>query len=226
MEEHIVSSPSTESPVPGDGASLSSMTLAGLMARRVLWRCQSQSVWGSGGVATGIAALDAVLPLRGWPASALSEVLLPAPGMLELQLLWPLLARLTQAGARVVLIAPPFVPCATAWQQAGVVLSRLEIVEADASGQAVWAFEQCLCSGSCAAVVGWPAIRGELTLRRLQVAAHHGQSLGVALRAACHAAEPSPAALRLQILSDGRLKVLKCRGGAVPGQCVSLPPAI
>src|SRR5690554_5901410 len=104
---------------------------------------------------TGHAQLDAVLPGGGWPEAALSELLLAHPGSGELQLLWPTLARLTRARERVVLVAPPFIPFAPAWLQAGVDLRWLVLVQASEK-EALWAAEQCLRSGSCAAVLCWP----------------------------------------------------------------------
>ena len=120
------------------------ITLASLLARRQVWqwRVAPQPV---AGIATGIRALDAVLPMGGWPAAALSELLVPVWGLTELQLLWPVLARLSRAGGRVVLVAPPFVPFAGAWQRAGVDLSRLVVIGAAATtgaADALWAFEQ------------------------------------------------------------------------------------
>src|SRR5690606_36276985 len=95
------------------------------------------------------------------------------------------------------LVAPPYLPYAPAWQVAGVDLRHLEIIEADARG-ALWAFEQCLRSAACAAVLGWPLQADPQALRRLQVAADSGDCLGFAFRDAKHAANPSPAALRLE----------------------------
>ena len=71
----------------------------------------------------------------------------------------------------------------------------------------------------------WPEGASHAALRRLQVAADHGQALGVALRSARHAPQPSPAALRLQLLPDGGLQGLKCRGGAAPARPIALPVA-
>ena len=101
------------------------VTLASLLAGRQVWQWQAAPLPLAAGIATGIMALDAVLPLGGWPAASLSEVLSPAPGLSELRLLWPVLARLSQAGGRVVLVAPPFVPCAIAWQRAGARTGRV-----------------------------------------------------------------------------------------------------
>ena len=55
------------------------------------------------------------------------------------------------------------------------------IVDA-APRDALWAFEQCLRSGACAAVLGWPLHADGPALRRLQVAADSGECLGFALR--------------------------------------------
>jgi protein ImuA len=57
------------------------------------------------GVDTGHPALTAELPGGGWPAGALIELLAPQPGIGELRLLAPVLAR--AAGKPVVLIQPP-----------------------------------------------------------------------------------------------------------------------
>lgn len=165
---------------------------------------------------TGYAALDAALPSRGWPESALTEILIPVDGVGELQLLWPTLARLSQAGERIVLVAPPYLPFPVAWQQAGVDLRQLQIVEAEAR-DALWATEQCLRSGSCGAVLCWPQHVDDRALRRLQVAAESGQTLAFACRPLKASANPSPAALRIAIdARPSQLRVLKCRGGLAP----------
>ena len=165
---------------------------------------------------TGHDGLDAVLPTRGWPTPALTEILLPADGLGEITLLWPALARLTRAGLPVVLVAPPYRPHALAWARAGMDLRGLQIVQAPAR-EALWATEQCLRSAACAAVLCWPGQADDRALRRLQVAAETGQCLGFAFRDARHADNPSPAALRL-LLGPGQIRVLKCRGGNPPAR--------
>lgn len=196
-----------------------------LLAARTLWHAGRSAAIAADGEPTGHDALDALLPQGGWPRRALTELLLPADGVGELALLLPTLARLTQAGSPVAVVAPPYVPYAPAWQAAGVDLSHLEIVEA-APRDALWAFEQCLRSGACAAVVGWPVQADGPALRRLQVAADSGECLGFALRDRRHAANPSAAALRLEAVPDaqGRThwQVRKCRGGPAPAQPFAL----
>lgn len=162
---------------------------------------------------TGLAAPDAVLPTGGWPESALSEILMAKDGVGELQLVLPTLARLSAAGERIVLVAPPYTPYPHAWQNAGVDLRQLSVVQAE-ERDALWAVEQCLRSGSCGAVLCWPRKADDRALRRLQVAAETGQTLAFAWRALSEAINASPAALRLAVeAKPAQVRVLKCRGG-------------
>jgi hypothetical protein len=202
---------------------MSEAALQPLFERGRLWRGQG-NVLPRSALPTGFTALDAVLPGGGWPAAALSEILLPADGVGELQLLWPLLARLSAQGGRIVLVAPPYVPFAPAWGAAGIALSQLQIVQTDDDRNARWVAEQCLRSAACAAVVCWPRQGDARTLRRLQLAAETGQCQGFALRPAGAADQPSMAALRILIEVDPpQWRVLKCRGGNPPARAVPLP---
>lgn len=83
------------------------VALDSLLDARRVWRGQPTAVPAANPLPTGHAALDAALPMGGWPEHALSEVLLPADGVGELALVWPTLARMTRAGDEVVLVAPP-----------------------------------------------------------------------------------------------------------------------
>jgi hypothetical protein len=187
-----------------------------LFRERRVWRGQPAALPPSA-QPTGHAALDAALPTGGWPEAALSEVLIPADGVGELRMLWPTLARLSQAGERIVLVAPPYVPFAPAWQAAGIALRQVRVVEAGTPRDALWATEQCLRSGSCGAVLCWPLKADDRALRRLQVAAESGRTLAFATRPLTAARNPSPAALRIAIdARPAQLRVLKCRGGLAP----------
>lgn len=202
--------------------------LDALISARTVWRAGRSTRSAPSGMATGHAALDALLPPGGWPRNALTEVLLPADGVGELALVLPTLAALTRAGGIVALVAPPYRPYAPAWQAAGVDLRLLEVVDADARG-ALWAFEQCLRSAACAAVLGWPPTGDARALRRLQVAAGSGECLGFVFREHRHAGNPSPAALRIESERDavaGNVwRIRKCRGGNAPSRCF-VPQAV
>jgi hypothetical protein len=203
--------------------------LDAMLSARTVWRAGRTPAVAADGEPTGHDALDALLPQGGWPRASLTELLLPADGIGELSLLLPTLARLTRAGDIVAVVAPPYLPYAPAWQAAGVDLRSLEIVEADARG-ALWAFEQCLRSAACAAVLGWPLQADGQALRRLQVAADSGGCLGFAFRDAKHAANPSPAALRLEYAGTheeaGAWHVRKCRGGNLPSRTFAGPASV
>lgn len=195
-----------------------------LLARQTVWHAGRAPLVAQRGEPTGYAALDALLPQGGWPCAALTELLIGCDGIGELALLLPTLARLTARGAAVVLVAPPYLPYPPAWRAAGVALEHLHVVEA-APRDALWAFEQCLRSGSCAAVLGWPLQANAAALRRLQVGADSGDCLGFAFRERKHAANPSPAALRLEHVPGnvrGAWHVRKCRGGNPPLQAFAL----
>jgi cell division inhibitor SulA len=199
--------------------------LSSLLEARQVWRGRGVAPV-EGGQPTGWPMLDAVLPAQGWPEAALTEILLPADGIGELRLVLPTLARLTQGMRPVLLIAPPYAPCAMGWRQHGVNLQRVEIVSADAK-QVLWAAEQALRSGSCAAVLAWPAQADDRSLRRLQVAADAGHALAFVFRDRRYLAQASPAALRVELTATphASIWVRKCRGGNVPAQAIAFEPA-
>lgn len=200
--------------------------LLALLDARQIWRgrtCEASV----GEQPTGWCALDAVLPAGGWPEASLSEILLPVDGVGELRLVLPTLARLTQGQRHVVIVSPPYAPCVAGWRQHGVDMRRVEFVDAGEK-DVLWAMEQCLRSGSCAAVLAWPRHADDRALRRLQVAAVTGQSLAFVFRDRSHLFNASPAALRLELEAPPRpqIWVRKCRGGAVPAQAIPLPRSV
>lgn len=195
-----------------------------VLASRKVWRGQAMPVPALDlACSTGLESLDAVLPAQGWPR-ALTELLIPADGVGELHLLWPALARLSGSQGRIALVAPPYIPYAPAWEAAGVQLHMLQVVDASPV-DALWAAEQCMRSGSCAAVLCWPRTTDARLLRRLQVAAETGGTHGFAIRPMAAARNPSPAALRIAIeFGNGReLRVIKCRGGLAPPRPIAFP---
>ena len=198
------------------------VALDALLESRRIWRGQPAPRAPSA-QPTGFDLLDDALPDGGWPETALTELLLPADGVGELRLLWPTLARLSRADGMIALIAPPYLPFAQAWANAGVRLNRLQVIRTDPRN-ALWAAEQCLRSAACSAVLCWPHQANDRALRRLQVAAETGQCLGFAMRPMKAAANPSPAALRIAIdAAPAQLRVLKCRGGNPPTRAIPFP---
>lgn len=185
-----------------------------LAARGAVWR-------GTAGTGlrvepSGIAALDAHLPGGGWPAGALSELLIPAHGIGELSLALPAVARLTQAGRHAAFIAPPHLPYAPALAQAGVVLERTLIVEPPSADETVWAVEQLLRTSAYGAVLAWTHSLRDADQRRLQLAAETGNALAFLYRPQRAETHSSIAALRLKLTREDRrlsIEILKARGG-------------
>jgi len=167
-------------------------------------------------IASGFPLLDRHLPGNGWPHRAITELLVSGNGGYALALLLPALSRLSRKPPWIVLVAPPQIPYAPALQAHGLDLSRLLLIRSTREQERQWALEQALRCGSCSAVLAWPGRLDMTALRRLQLAAEAGDSIGFLLRSSSAAEQASPAALRLRVepAVDGwRLDILKRQGG-------------
>jgi len=212
-----------------------SSELARLLEHPGIWR--GTSVARTEVLPTGFAALDQRLPGGGWPRSGLIEILVSRFGVGELTLMLPALAALTRGPMSrwCVWVAPPLEPFAPALAAQGVALERLLVVRAPADpGPArrrapgaraarnprdtavLWSFEQSLGSAACDLVMAWSGRPRAKQIRRLQLAAERGRTLGVLFRPYQAAQEASHAALRMTIEPSAygvRLTLLKSRGG-------------
>jgi len=187
-----------------------------ILENPAIWRGDQYAKVVVDSVATGFPELDTQLPGGGWPRAALTELLVSRPGAGELRVLMPALARLSQAEKWLVVVAPPYQPYAPGFQFSGVDLARVVVVKTRSDGESLWAAERCLRCGSCAAVLTWTGSASSQAMRRLQLAAEEGKSMGVVFGATRHAAQPSPAPLRIQLSgrrSGLELQILKRRGG-------------
>jgi hypothetical protein len=195
-------------------------SLADILADARVWRLKDASaaparpVW-----STGKSSLDARLPGGGWPTASLIEVLLDDTGLGEVQLFLQALVESQRTSGDVpwlVWIAPPHEPYAPALAQQGIELTRLLVVRPTTATEALWAAEQALGSGVCAAVLLWLKGTDDRWLRRLKLAAEAGGALGVLFRPERHRFESSPASLRL-LMTQGEhethLDLLKVQGG-------------
>ncbi len=198
--------------------------LENLLQNPRIWRGQGRpGETGWQRLASGYPKLDQCLPGGGWPRHALTEILLDHYGTGELQLLMPALAHLSRSGDEadqvagwIAWIAPPFEPYPPALKQWGVNLSRVLIVRPKSAKEILWAAEQALSSGNCAAVLLWSEVLDDAASRRLQLAAETGRSWAIAFRSLRALSQPSAAALRLRIDAGAKgtdLGILKSRGG-------------
>lgn len=194
--------------------SASPAALDALLQRADLWRGSGCAPQAEAALASGFAALDAVLPDGGWPCGGLTEVLAGGLGIGELSLFLPALRQLDADAGWIVIVAPPAQLHAPAWQALGLPLSRLLVVEAEGA-DAAWACEQLLGSGALAALLVWLPTADARALRRLQLASSSTRCLSLIFRPERVATQPSPAPLRLSLRgSDSGLQVdiLKRRG--------------
>ena len=199
-----------------------------LESNRNLWRGCDHKGESSDAIATGFAELDAMLPAGGWPMQGLIEMVSERWGVGELQLFLPLMRHLIARGNWVLWIAPPYSPYAPGLAQAGIDLRRILIVggsnaplrseafygkkaapepvssERLSSKEALWSMEKALQTQHCGLVLAWHNQLPQPTLRRLQLAAITGKTLGVVFMS--KNSEHSHSSMRLKIKnseSDG-----------------------
>ncbi|MDN7600371.1 translesion DNA synthesis-associated protein ImuA [Burkholderia gladioli] len=161
-----------------------------------LWRASQLALSGGVvGVDTGYPALSAELPGGGWPPGALIKLMTQQPGIGEVRLLAPVLARF--AKRPVIVVQPPHClqPAALAYWR--IDPSGFVMLRAPKTADDLWAAEQALRVGTCSAVLLWQqAVRTD-ALRRLNLAAQAGNALFFLFRPASAAQNASPAPLRL-----------------------------
>jgi cell division inhibitor SulA/protein ImuA len=195
--------------------------LARLLEHPAIWRG-----WGAAqrrGLSTGFVALDEQLPGRGWPRTGLIEILVSRFGSGELLLLMPALAALTRAATArwCIWVAPPLMPFAPALASQGIMLERVAVVS---GAHPLWAFEQALGSGACDVALAWARRPRPRDIRRLQLAAERGRTLGVLFRPRRAARQASAAVLRLLLeASHARLRVSLLKGRRTHRGAVDLP---
>jgi hypothetical protein len=192
--------------------------LGELLRHPALWRGPDGSAQPA--VPTGFPELDARLPGGGWPLATLTELLIPAAGVGEVRLLLPALRALAKTSAKprwIAWLAPPHLPYAPALADAGLDPAHMLVIRPRAGLDLLWAMEQALRSGACAAALCWIGTADDRALRRLKLAAEEGRSPGFLFRPSLHRDESSPAALRLLLTARGDgvdVEILKSRGGA------------
>jgi protein ImuA len=193
------------------------------------WRADRLTANRAAAFASGHPALDKELPGGGWPAHALTELLLPHAGLGELRLVAPALAALQQQQQRCLMwFDPPAEPCAWGLAALGIDVRQLVVVrsrqrlsaparKALPAADVLWSLEHALKSGHLGAALAWlPARLPADALRRLQLAAQAHDGPVFLLRDAQERSRASPAALRLVLSAAGpdclRVLLLKRRG--------------
>jgi protein ImuA len=171
-----------------------------------IWRASQLARGHTRCVDTGHATLSNQLPGGGWPIGTMVDLLVQQPGIGEMRLIAPALAKV--AKRQVVMLQPPHTPQTLGLAALGLPPNSMLWLRAERTADALWAAEQVLRSGSCGALLFWPDIlpsssrmahvRAE-SLRRLHLAAQHGETLFFLMRPLTASQDPSPAPLRLSV---------------------------
>ena len=212
------------------------MTLtASLLNDTGLWRARDlngrQTASSDRGQSTGFPQLNELLIDGGWPHAALVEVLCDRYGVGELRLLASALTRPVSDAHWTVLINPPCVPYAPAFQALGINVHELMVVHPSSHQEALWSFEEVIASGSTQTVLAWLSESDlqDKQLRRIQAKSKEHRVFSVVFRPLSAEQLPSAAELRLKIEQqtiDRRLviSIIKRRGGwRVDGLELALP---
>ncbi len=187
-----------------------------LLQNAAIWRGSESSRAAASAIPSGFTALDE--KLGGWPQAALVELIPQREGVGELSILLPALSRLSAEERWIAFVSPPYILYAPALAAAGVDLAKVVVVRARSSADTLWSMEQSLRSGACSAVLAWPGFVTERAIRRLQLAAETGRTLGIFLAACGTPARTSPVPYRLRVDSrfEGmQVEILKRRGGGI-----------
>lgn len=181
---------------------------------------------GVAGLASGHPRLDALLPWQGWPEKGLIEIIQQHPGMGELQLLMPLLRHFSRQEKPIMLITPPHTLYAPALLQADIDPRHILLIRPqDQCQQALWSAEKALQSRECALVMLWQNWLSSRVVRRLQLAASTGGTLGFLFHR--RPVVNSPATLQIRVesaVSDPEgsralaMDVLRARGSHCQGK--------
>lgn len=179
-----------------------------------VWRANELAVSRTETRSSGFTGFDHELPGKGWPRSALIELLLQQSGIGEMQLLKPVLTQLSKA-QKIVLVQPPYLPQTIACKSWGIRIDSLLWIKPASTADGLWATEQILKNGSCGAVILWQSnIRPE-SLRRLHLAAQMTDTWLWVMRPLSARMDSSPAALRIALRPAAggiALKIVKRRG--------------
>lgn len=181
------------------------------------------------GLPSGYPALDSILPWGGWPCRGIVEIVSTQEHIGELRLLMPLLRSLSQQQRASLWITPPYAPYAPALLQAGIAVEHIYFVKAGISWrQSLWSMEKALQSPDCALVLAWLQQLTIPVLRRLQLAANTGGTLGVVFHQRQLPNSPSVLRLAVKALASSAehppgtlaVRIMKARGCHKRPACV------
>ena len=179
-----------------------------------LWQGSSPYQNVSPAIPSGHKALDDLLPGGGWPSNTLIEIVASSWGIGELRLLAPLMRLMTEQQRWLLWVCPPHRPNAPAFVNAGIDTRYIAVVKKRfTEPDKLWCIEKALQENRCGLVLAWSECFSHSALRRLQLAAESGGTLGLLF--SNRETKNSPAAMRLGLSPDAHginAKLIKARG--------------
>jgi len=167
---------------------------------------------------TGYKNLDSILPGGGWPKKGLVEIINQCHGVGELQLLIPLMLSVIKQGKWILWVCPPHIVYAPALLQAGIDANQILVVnKAVPCKDALWSMERALRSSSCGLVLAWQTWLSVKVLRRLQLAAETGGTLGFIFKSRDNKYSPSNMRIRVKSITnfdEASITVIKAHDGS------------
>ncbi|QGG79401.1 translesion DNA synthesis-associated protein ImuA [Litorivicinus lipolyticus] len=160
---------------------MQTITLGSILEQGQVWTADGSSLRTkpAGKRPSGFTQLDDQLAQGGWPAHGITEIHSKTPGAGELQLILPGLQKRGDTDKLWVWLDPPHTPMPQALAAQGINLANCLLIRTQNSGDALWAFERCLQSGCVDSAMAWLRhAPSSAALRRLQMAAERGHSLG------------------------------------------------
>lgn len=155
------------------------------------------------GVPTGFAALDQALPWQGLPTRGLIEIICSQKNLAELQLLLPVLQQRSQGKQSLLWMTPPYALHGEALRGSGINLKNSFVIPAQAQcNQALWSLEKALQSKECSTVLAWQNWLSGRVLRRLELAAQQGNTLGVVFHKRPQPRSPSTLQMQIEVATD------------------------
>lgn len=158
---------------------------------------------------TGFSALDLHLPDNGWPSGTITEIFYDGAASAALQLMLPTLAQVSRHNRWLAWIAPPSLPYRTQFRAAGINPERALVIRPHPHNDGLWAVEQALRSGTCAAVLSWVTEADHGSIEQLKDAARVGGSCGLLFRPIKTFTESQASHLRLHIRNNGHNFIIK-----------------
>lgn len=166
-------------------------------------------------ISSGFPELDKFLPHNGWPLGTILEILTSQCGAGELRLLMPMMAALTQQGLYIAWIAPPYTPYAPSLLQHDIDVRYVIAIDAQTTERdQLWSMEKLLSCKECGMALMWPTSCTTKNIRRLQLAAEKGNSIGILYPRLHHPYSPAAMRISLQAIAINQLHltILKARG--------------